>query len=215
MSRTAIFSTGLVSLLLSGCAASTTAQYNQPAGYDVQTETRVDAPFDSYWDAYVEELSRSGFSVDDSDKNNRIIVASFTSDPPSQYIDCGTNNVQSIQYSTGEENYSFQIADGSSYRVSVTNTTVLSNITRETALEGKVNITMLPEEQKTRLRVKASYDWTEDVTEAMSNGTIRNHELAMSFTSNRPGSGTTVEGDVVACRSNGELERMLLSLVSP
>ena len=144
---------GLAVCIASGCATST--NYTPPGRVAVTNAIKVDRPFDTVWDQLVRELSSDFFVINNIDKNSRIINISFTSNKPSDYVDCGrTAHTSSGIFTGGPTQY--DTADSSSY---YTNDAIGNAYTvrRTTRLEGRTNIYVAPEGQGTSVIVNTKY----------------------------------------------------------
>ena len=199
---------------MAGCATSTHV-YIQPQSYQVETERVISIPFDKFWDMYVAELSKSFFVINNIEKESRIINISFSASIPNEYIDCGRSNRTFSEPLIGNETFNYEVANGSSYMVDdKRNNLIIWTIDRYTALEGRVNIFMAPEDSSTLLRVNVLYVWTSEASGISldMNRTYRSGTVKNAFSSGEEGSAKQ-EGTKVLCRSKGNLERVLLNLV--
>lgn len=198
----------LMSSLIAGCAGSSLS-YTPPSDHEVVTEKVISAPFEITWDRYVAELSKSFFVINNISKDSRIINVSFSTDKPSRYIDCGTSFRTSKHPRTGEEQFRYAVADGSTYNAGQNGTNVLWTFNRDTNLEGRINIYMAPEGAQTLIRVNSKYIWTVRI-----NGTSNLGQPSQPSSDTIDFSSTSPGGDEeLQCRSNGSLEAQLLDLV--
>lgn len=195
---------------LAGCAAST-ADYSPPEARNVTTERVVRMPFDMAWDRYVSELSKSFFVINNISKNSRIINVSFSSDRPSDFVDCGVTRRTSTHPATGDESFIYQAADSSAYNAGQSGTNILWHFRRNTSLDGRVNIYMAPEgSDSTLIRVNAKYVLAVSVRGESTAGGSYFDQMSVSFTSSA-GSGS--RADELRCVSKGVLEKQLLELI--
>jgi hypothetical protein len=203
----------LLALGLAACAGSN-ATYTPPTGPSVATERSVSAPFDTAWDAYVAELSKSFFVINNISKDSRIINVSFSTNKPSRYVDCGHTIRTSTHPATGKQTFSYVTADSAQYNAGVPGTNYLWTVTRTTNLEGRINVYMAPQGQQTLLRVNAKYVWSGSYS-AISNLGQRDPGASFSADFSSYSSGQTSGGtdQQVTCYSNGTLEHELLSLI--
>lgn len=218
MRRLTIF---LALILLSGCASSG-GSYRQPGTYDVTTERMLNIPFTSVWDLYVAELSESFFVINNISKESRIINVSFSSNRPSEFIDCGHTTRTSNHPATGKQTYSYKTADDATYNMGISGTNVLWTIRRNTKLEGRINIYMAPKGNQTQLRVNARFAWTNNMSGSSNIGGVWSDQDSMDFSSKEVAESTDAAGNFSggvggmiswSCRSRGTLEHRLLNLI--
>ena len=193
--------------VLTGCV-SNTFSYTNPHNYEVQTEKLVPIAFDRFWDAYVAELSKTFFVINNIEKESRIINVSFSSNTPSEYVDCGYTDRTFNHLNTGKRSFNYKVADSSSYLYGVEGTDLYWTVNRNTLLDGRINIFMAPKEKQTLLRVNTRYIWSVDVSSTYP------YKEKIIFSSGQPGRGKQ-EGQHpgIQCHSKGSLERALLDLV--
>ena len=198
---------------LTGCVSST-FDYIDPINYDVQTERLIPTTFDRFWDAYVAELSKTFFVINNIEKESRIINVSFASNTPSEYVDCGRANRTFNYLDTGKRLFNYEVADSSSYLDGVEGTDLYWTVNRNTLLDGRINIFMAPKGKQTLLRVNALYIWSTDASGVSNLGDSHQSKEKVTFSSGKPGRGRQ-EGQHprTRCHSKGFLERTLLDLV--
>ena len=190
-----------------GCASST-YEYTPPMTHSqIKTERLIPIDFGEFWDAYVAELSKTFFVINNIEKENRIINVSFNANTPSEYIDCD------YSYSTFSDHastsiYSSNVADSSSHAsIYSSSYTGLLSAGRSTSLDGRINIFMAPESDQTLLRVNALYVWS-----VSASGVLGQTGLTVTLSSGKAGE-TEEQGEKIQCHSKGVLEKVLLELV--
>ncbi len=141
-------------LVLVGCATSTT-NYVPPTEIRVINTKFVNKPFDSVWDALVKELSSDFFVINNIDKNSRLINISFTSQRPSEFVDCGTTS-RTFKNVRGDQSYTYKTADTTSFTAATPQGNVF-NVRRSSRLEGRTNIYVAPENAGTNVTVNTKY----------------------------------------------------------
>jgi hypothetical protein len=197
-----------ISATLGSCAGST-ANYQAPSEIRVENERTLPISFEQAWDLYVAELSKSFFVINNISKESRIINVSFQTTTPSQFIDCGMSTRTSKHPATGEQRFVYPTADSSTYNAGVDGTNYLMTVNRTANLEGRINIYMAPDDNRTLLRVNARYVWDVNVTQVSNMGQVSpNYNSTISFGSVEAGRDTEI-----TCRSNGNLEQKLLNLI--
>ena len=198
-----------------GCASST-LEYTPPAIHSqVKTERLIPIDFSEFWDAYVAELSKTFFVINNIEKESRIINVSFNANTPGEYIDCGYSNRTSSHFSTGKKSFNYEVADSSYYQAGVRGTNILWNVNRSTSLDGRINIFMAPESDQTLLRVNALYVWSVNVSGITHLGETQPHlfpSITVTLSSGKAGEKGE-QGEKIQCRSKGVLEKVLLELV--
>ena len=197
--------------VLTGCV-SITSSYTNPHHYEVQTEKIVPIAFDRFWDAYVAELSKTFFVINNIEKESRIINVSFSSNAPSEYVDCGSANRTFNHIDVGKRSFNYNVAGSSSYLYGVENTNFYWTVHRITLLDGRINIFMAPKGEQTLLRVNTRYVWSVDVSTTQRGPS--EYKEKITFSSGKLGRGRQ-EGEHprIHCYSKGFLERTLLDLV--
>jgi hypothetical protein len=144
----------ILGLCLVACATST-ANYSPPVESKVINTKIVNKQFDVVWDSLVKELSSDFFVINNIDKNSRLINISFTSQRPSDFVDCGiaTRTFTNVQ---GEQKYSYKSADTASF-VATDKQGRAFSVSRTSRLEGRTNIYVAPENDKTNITVNTKY----------------------------------------------------------
>ena len=197
---------------MGGCASSSMI-YHEPSKYEIPSSKLYSMDFERFWDLYVEELSKSFFVINNIEKESRIINVSFSVNQPSEYVDCGRSERTSNHPATGKQRFNYRVADDSTYQAGVANTNFLWTVERDTALDGRVNIFMAPDDPETLLRVNVRYVWSVDVSGTSNTGHVSSNTERVSFSTSEVGSRGSGD-DKYMCVSNGKLEARLLNLVS-
>lgn len=225
-------SIGLI-VAISGCATPgvNTYEYVKHDPKSVTNEIQVDEPYGKVWDKLVRELSKSFYVINNIDKESRIINLSFSSQTPSDFVDCGMTH---RRYKRGDESigYSYKVADSASFKVANGAQHPFfyySTIRRSTTLEGRSNIYLAPVESdqtKTTVAVNARYILTINATgekyaqhfltgETYDHGQIPfTQPVVMSFNTNKPSSVDVENGVTITCFSNGKLEQDVLQILN-
>ena len=201
-------------LATAGCASST-YKYTLPNNdSQVETERLIPMPFNEFWDVYVAELSKTFFVINNIAKESRIINVSFSTNTPSEYIDCGYSNRTFNHYLTGEKSFDYKFADTSHYQEEIEDTNLIRTIIRITSLNGRINIFMAPKGDQTLLRANALYNWSVNLSSRqMSAGPlVYQGKIALALSSRKSGE-REYQGEKIQCRAKGTLEKSLLELV--
>ena len=101
----------VLTLSITGCATQgvNSYKYTPPATSQVNNEVVVQEPYSQVWDKLVKEISKSFYVINNIDKESRIINISFSTNKPTDFIDCGNTNrkytqgnkVEAYDYDTG------------------------------------------------------------------------------------------------------------------
>jgi len=201
---------GIATLILSGCAASSSYNYLAPdTSGKVKNNVVLDEEFETVWSRLVKNLSADFFVINNIEKASRLINLSFSSSKPSEYIDCGTTNRQ-FKNIRGVQNYSYSTADSS--RFAFTDARGIPfNVVRDTNLEGRVNIYVAPDGGKTLVRVNSRYILGIKVSSYDLAGRpagTAGHTWA--FNTNKPYSQRAPSGTTIECTTNFEIEGRIL-----
>lgn len=195
--------------IIAGCATSEIHHKDKSSIPEINNRIVVNSSFNNVWDGLVREISKSFFVINNIEKDSRLINVSFSADKPSEYIDCGTTTVTSSHPSRGEQTWTYESADDSSYWMGIDGTNHIITITRNTDLSGRANIVLLPSENgHTSVTVNVKYVFEGDVdTRGVTASYYRNSTFTLDFSTNNP---TTDEG--MTCSSNGTLESELINM---
>jgi hypothetical protein len=144
----------VLALAASGCATSS-INYTPPVAVNIENSKHVNQPFDLIWDRLVKNLSSDFFVINNIDKNSRLINVSFTSQHPSEFVNCG-RTTRTFKNARGENTYDYKAADSTIY--TATNASgIASNVRRLTKLEGRSNIYVAPEGNGANVTVNTKY----------------------------------------------------------
>ncbi len=139
---------------LTGCATSTT-NYAPPIAKTVQNNRQINQSFETVWDRLVKQLSSDFFVINNIDKNSRLINLSFSSQRPSDFVDCGRTS-RTFKNARGDQNYTYNTADSSQFTSTNTEGHAF-NVRRTAKLEGRTNIYVAPEGIGTLVSVNTKY----------------------------------------------------------
>lgn len=202
--RGAIFGTIIAaSAAMVGCATSTN-DYSPPKVSKIENSKFVKKPFDGVWDGLVKELSSDFFVINNIDKNSRLINISFSSQRPSDFVDCGTTT-RTFTNARGENKYVYKTADGSEFTAANKQGHVF-NVRRATRLEGRSNIYVAPENDGTNVTVNTKYV----VTVTMSGSTLDGRMVPTETFTFDPSTKQPYTTDQVTCVATGNIEERIL-----
>jgi len=227
-----IFTLSIYILILTGCATtgSSSSSYTAPVIKEIENERLVYESFDVIWDRIVAKLSSSYFVINNIDKESRLINLSFSSDSPENYINCG-KNFRTFSFRDNKETYKYQVAGNSFYKIAgkwgpYKNLPFVWEVTRETSLEGRINVYLAPlEKNTTRFVTNVRYIISSNVNGIAYDyngfGVLQNKQKipelnkSISFNTGSVGSknfGNATNPLIVKCQSTGVLENELLTL---
>jgi hypothetical protein len=197
----------VVGLLMSGCATSS-LDYRPPSTNPVSNTKQVGAPFDQAWDSLVRQLSSDFFVINNIDKNSRLINLSFTSNKPSEFVDCGVSS-RTFENARGKQTVVYSTADSAAFAI-VNDKSIAFNIERKTKLDGRVNIYVAPSGSGTSVAVNTKY-------------VVNVQSIATGFDGAPGGRGDNVfdfstkqgfSSAEVSCYAKGTLENRILEMVN-
>jgi hypothetical protein len=213
-------------LVILGCAtaAKTTFEYREPDPIVISNEATVDDEFENVWDKLVRQLAKGFYVVNNIEKDSRLINVSFATSNPEEYVDCG-ETFRTFTQGSKVENLTYEVAASSSYKegggmdVATGMNAIIHHVDRSTSLEGRINIYIAPNENRTDISVNVRYIVSIQVsgqtTAENSAGKIVQSQLLqitqpapISFNTNQ--SNKTAEG--MSCVSKGVLEREILAM---
>lgn len=199
---------GLAVCFASGCATS--VNYTPPSRVAIANSVKVEKPFESVWDQLVRELSSDFFVINNIDKNSRIINISFSTNQPSDYIDCG-NTSRSSSSILDEGPTRYNTADSVGYRTASPLGQPL-NVNRKTRLEGRSNIYIAPNGSGTDVIVNTMYVLAiQTAVTDLYGHPVGQGSKTIDFSTKNPSLYTATEP---GCATKGAIERKILSFVS-
>ena len=217
---------------LTGCASQGTNTRSYVVGKPEKLNNEIIIPegSSSVWDVLVKNLSRSFFSINNIDKESRIINVSFSTQKPSGYVDCGRTH-RTYTQGSNVEHYDYEVAEKSKFKAATTRQEhpAFVNyviINRETSLEGKANIYVAPDDKNPKnstivtvnvryiLTIKTSGDaFAEHISGSIQQrGSTPTESNAFGFNTNKPETIDLPDGGSLTCFSKGLLESDILSL---
>lgn len=197
---------------VAGCASSDVNYAKPSMKKDSENELVVNKSFNSTWEDAVDGLSQSFFVINNISKDSGIINVSFSTDQPSQYIDCGSTTWTSSHPARGEQTWIYEVADDSSVWYGVEGTNHIGQRTRNTDLSGRINIFLKQISAKqTRIRTNIRYVLNIKVIEQGITAPHHGENTStVTFSSGETGGS---EGDA-QCVATGNLENEVLSAIT-
>lgn len=186
-----------------GCATST-ASYSPPKTVQIQNSKVISKPFDEVWDGLVKELSSDFFVINNIDKNSRLINISFSSQKPSEFVDCGVTS-RSFKNLRGDNNFVYNTADSAEF-TTANDMGHLFNVRRASRLEGRSNIYVAPEGGGTNVTVNTKYVVSINMHATTVDGRPAGSE---SFVFD-PSTKQAFSNGSVTCTATGKIERRIL-----
>lgn len=204
--RFALIATAVSTCMLAACATST-VNYTPPVSVAVSNSKVTPAAFEPTWDKLVRELSSDFFVINNIDKASRLINISFSSNHPSEFVDCG-RSVRTFKNARGERRYDYAAADSSEFTAANKQGTAF-NYRRTTKLDGRTNIYVAPEGTGTVVTVNSKYVLNVQFRAFnLDGGPAGNESFSWDFSTKQPFS----DGEV-RCYATGAIERRILQLV--
>ena len=188
-----------------GACASSNQQVADSTAVSVNNRKVVRKPFRRVWDNYVRDLSKDFFVINNISKESRIINVSFSSNRPSQFVDCGRTSWKATHPVIGTRSGSYNIADSSTRFQTVNN--ALVRVDRQTRLSGRANIYIAPDRGGTVLRVNVKYVLAINARAVANTGQRESRNVNVDFSTSTPSTSGRF-----TCRTNGTLENRLLNL---
>ncbi len=156
-----------VSSVVTACATSSST-YTPPSALEIVNSKFVQKPFEEVWDGLVKQLSSDFFVINNIDKNSRLINLSFSSQRPSDFVDCGLTK-RTFSNAGKDQSYSYKTVDSATFVT--TNTQGLGfNVRRSSRLEGRTNIYVAPEKDGTNVTINTKYVVSINITAIDFNG---------------------------------------------
>ena len=177
----------------------------------------------------MKELSKSFYVINNIDKESRIINISFSSNSPSEYVDCGKTH---RTYTQGDktETYDYDVAGPAAFKVATVRQEhpAFANyvsIRREPVLDGRSNVYVAPDEKdnaKTIVTVNTRYILTIKVKgeafaqhangNVFSRGRLPEETMTVTFNTNKSGQSDIGDGSKMTCFAKGKLEKDILDM---
>ena len=201
-------------VVTTGCLSGS-LQYNPPVTAIAPiVPVTIEKPRADVWKSIVPKIGQSFFVINNLDQSSGLVNVSYSGDPEA-FVDCG-HIVSVVTNARGTRTYDFAAAKASeSYEVKVNND--LYGARRSMNLEGRANLIL--EEvgpSSTRVSVHVRYVLTKTTVVTTVLGASSAPEVTTTgFSSGEQGSFDGPGAGVKTyCKSNGEMERRLMALVS-
>ncbi len=204
----------LATLLCVGCVTGQ-VHYTPPFDFGpVPTSATVHMPKDEVWAKLIPAIGRTYFDIHVIDKESGIINLAY-SGVPERAVDCGmfTAEVKSL---TWNQQYTYPGAQAKvAYEVAQSN--ALYYLSRSLSLDGQINVVVTETALgSTEVTAKVRYALTRTVsTQSSYYPWPEVGADQISFESNGVATFSPLEPYPLTCRSRGEIERNLLSIVQP
>lgn len=150
-------------ICLYGCATQgvSTHDYIPPSTPKFTAEKHIEKSNNDVWDLIVENIAKSYFSINNIDKESRIINIDFSHDKPNEFMSCGktvrvyndgkTNEV--VEYGVADKVATFKVATKQQPHPSIRQYYQIVRIVPK--ITGRVNIYVAPEGKGTKVTVNA------------------------------------------------------------
>lgn len=199
----------ILPLVLAGCETSKpiSMSYLGPVRQKIQSSATVKEPFDVVWNRLIEKLAGDFFVMNNADKASRIINLSFKANPAIRFVDCGTTKRIFVDKNGNEAVTTYETASNARYSVNQGSKVYTND--RKTALSGRADIVVKAEGDQTTVSVTAKYTFT--TTYEVFNEKGKPIGIKKSTAPARFTTASSYFGDVITCRSNGSVEKRILS----
>lgn len=216
----------LGALFLTGCAglSKNTISYDPPNKKTVQNTAIIDSDFEKTWDKLVEKLATQYFVINNVSKESRIINVSFSTDDPTDYIDCGKTTRTFIPGAGAgnPETTTYEVAStGTQFKVALPNLqapgfTIPHLATRKSSLSGRTNIYVAPVGIRSKITVNTRYIYknSANLVSLINGFSVNTPDRTISFNTGKTGTASWTENGIsgtVECVSNGVIERDIIN----
>ncbi len=192
-----------VAASLAGCASD--FRYTQPGIYRFQNQTLIEADFNQVWERLQKNLPSGFFAKTNVDKDARLLSLSFSSDKPSDFVDCGRTD-RYFSNEKGRNQYSYNPADSAVYTIRSGDDSELNAI-RNAKLKGETNLYLAPHASGTMLTVNTKYVIDVNIKYYdFNNQHAGSDDFTFAFTSETD----FIEPGII-CTAKGNLERKIMS----
>lgn len=217
----------LCSFIMFGCASGNFNQtHTNLPKIEINNTKYVDTDPSDVWDTIVRDLAKTYFMINNIDKESRIINVSFYADTPCSYVECGTTEVfTKITMpipEKGDRFYKYKSCEDTKFVTQKPSPlkkifSVIDNVTRDTKLDGRMNIYVAPQGSGTLVTVNCRYILKVNVEHDLTlynliGGPIANQKEKESFDYVFDTLRPHQDSDMI-CFSNGNLETEILNLV--
>jgi hypothetical protein len=163
----------------------------------------------------VPRLGQGFFVINNLDQSSGFVNLSFSGDPE-KFVDCGSV-VSNVHDAEGDRSYTIVGARARQSYQQVGTNRVLYQVERSVALEGRANIIIEELSQSSsKATVNARYVLTRTLQATASGSRVPQiAKEEVSFSTSDSGSFQGNGQFAMTCRSNGALEKQLLTIVSP
>lgn len=179
--------------------------YQDPEPLPIENEKFINKPVDKTWSALLNQLFNDTFQIQNTNKTSGTIIATFKTDRPSNYIDCGIVT-RKFRGGSQPQEYVYNYADSTEYTHNnlsnkIYNTTVASELTAE--------ITAKTSTDGTGSTVVVNVDYTltkkTDSVDTKDKSSIPTETEEIKFSTSKPYNNGSIR-----CISNGTIETNIL-----
>lgn len=193
-------------LIVTGLVGCTSYIHKQPDAVTIENEKFVNMPKDKAWTATFNQLFNNVFSVQSSDKATGTIIATFKTDRPANYIDCGLVTSNYINKEKVTKKYSYNYAESTEYTYEKNGKDYDAKV--ETDLETTITAKVAESGSVTTVTIDVEYILNRNTTS--TNQTDKTELPAekeqIKFTSTEP-----YKTEKFSCTSTGTIEHNLLN----
>lgn len=198
-------------ILFSGCASGS-LNYTPPSSFEpneIKNTKVINKTYEDSWKELINNLTENSFVINNMSKDSGFINISFSTNNPSQYIDCGEWNGH-FKNMRGEANYNFKGEESTQF-TSMHGTSMV-NVISTKSLSGRINVLLQKvSEKQQKMKVNVKYVLT---------GTNKNMYVYpprtnivnwnVDFSTKNDG---RAQGGQTQCQTTGYLEEQLLNYI--
>lgn len=190
--------------LLVGC--SNFYVHKKPEPVTVNNEKFMNLPYDRVWNMAFNQLFDKAFTVESVDKDNGIITATFTSDRPTNFIDCGIVKANYKDDKKVHHKYSYNYAEATEYSLDKDGQQYDAKVT--TALDTVITAKVKTLGEGTNITIDVDYTLTRNTifTNHEDKTQLPDEKETITFTSTEP-----YTNDKFSCISIDAIESGLLN----
>ena len=213
MSNLKCFVVCSVVLMVYGCAKvpietpKNDFNYTPPKKYTIKNKEVINDKFEKVWNRLISNLTEKYFVINNVEKASRIINVSFSTNEPSNFIDCG-ETLRTIEFEeSGKlEEFRYKVSrNGATWKsmAPVGRVMITWIAERVTSLQGRINIYVAPKSGKTEITVNTRYIFKSGATVSSLATGRKKTELNPDVIFNTNGTG---KFKFLRCRSIGVIE---------
>lgn len=171
-------------ILLTGC--SDLYIHKKPDEVIVNNEKFLNLPQDKVWNMAFNQLFDKAFTIENVDKDNGIITAKFSTDRPTNYIDCGIVKASYMDDEKITHKYSYNYAEATEYSTEKNDQRYDAKV--DTSLDTLITATIKTMGEGTKIIIDVDYTLTRktNLTNHADQTQLPEEKEVITFTSTKP-----------------------------